>query len=357
MDLSNIAQNRLNNQQIVDKKFNKAKDLVAYMGAIQAQDYTMAKWAIGLRLLHATDETIEQAIDNGEIIRTHILRPTWHFVSADDIRWMLALTAPQIKTLCASVHRQLGLDNAIFMKSDAIIEKLLEGGKQLTRVEIMTELEKSGIQTNDLRASHIMFSAELNGIVCNGSRRSKQFTYALLDERVPPTPMLNKEEALAELAKRYFTSHAPATLQDFIWWSGLQVKDARMGLESIKSNLISEKIDKQEYWLPNSVSFANNVHESLHLIPAYDEFTISYKDRTASLDPLFARHAMSGNGIFNPIIVENGKVIGIWKRSFKKESVNIDNQFFNTTTFSNHFKMEEAKLKYAQFLGMKSVNS
>lgn len=344
-----IAQQRLHNQGIINTTFTKPSEVVAHLGAMQAQDYPMSKWAVGLRLPHATDESIEAAINEGSIVRTHILRPTWHLVAAQDIRWMLALTAPQVHQLVAYMYRQLELGDALLSRSNTIIAKALEGNNHLTRAELMAELDKEGINTSELRSAHLMFHAELNGIVCSGAMRGKQITYALLDERVPTTNSLAREEALAELAKRYFVSHGPATLQDFVWWSGLKVADARAGLEMIKSALISENIDDQLFWFPSlTSSFPKN---TVHLLPAFDEFMVSYKDRTASLSSDNHTTAITGNGIFKPIVVVNGKVEGTWKRSVQKDKVKVETAFFNSSF--DKVQLSSAIEQYTHFLGKK----
>jgi len=329
MNKSDIANVRLFNQQITATKFTCPEEIVSWFGAMQAQDYPMAKWAIGLRLPESTEAKIEKAIEEGRILRTHLMRPTWHFVAAEDIRWLLALSAPQLKSTSASILRSLNLDAQTSKRCNDLIAKALEGGKHLTRQEIMTELKNAGIDSDNLRAAYLMFSAEIDAVVCNGVKRGSQHTYALLDERVPKSGEFSREEAIAELTKRYFTSHAPATLKDFIWWSGLPTADARKGLEMNKPNLASEEIEGQTYWMPNSLSIPETGADSLYLLPAFDEYMVSYKDRSAALDPDRTKEAITGNGIFKPIIVVNGKIAGIWKRAFKKDSVLIERILFN----------------------------
>jgi len=290
----------------------------------------MSKYAIGVRLKNSTHQTIEDTINKAEIIRTHVLRPTWHFVAAEDIRWMLELSAKNLNRSLSSNNKKLELDEKTFRKCNTIIEKLLSDGKHLTRKEIMVALEKKGIKTNDLRAGHIMFRAETDLVVCNGIKRDKQFTYALFDERVPSTKKKTKEEALAELALRYFKSHGPASLQDFTWWSGLSVTDAKSGLESIKSNLISEKFREQFFWFGTERDY-KKTKTTLVYLPAFDEFLISYKSREVSINTDHTSHAFTNNGIFNPIIVHNAQVIGTWKPQFKKEIVIKENFFIKPT--------------------------
>lgn len=329
MTASKISHQRLLNQHIDGNELNSVRSLVQWMGAIQAQDYNMAKYAIGVRLKNSTDTGIEEAINNGEIIRIHVLRPTWHFVAGEDARWMMELTAKNLHKALASNNKKLELDEKTFSKANRIIERSLRGGKHLTRKEIMEALEKKGIKTNELRASHLMFRAETDLVVCNGIKKEKQFTYALLNERVPSSKSLTKEEALAELALRYFTSHGPATIQDFTWWSGLSVTDSKNGLELIKSKLVFEKYKDDLYWFSTEQTFSKN--NKMIFLPAYDEFLISYKSRHISLDTEYIPHTFTNNGIFNPVIVHNAKVIGTWKPQYKKQIL-IAPHFFNKPT-------------------------
>ncbi|HEY5408092.1 MAG TPA: winged helix DNA-binding domain-containing protein [Ginsengibacter sp.] len=350
MNFKNISNVRLIAQQITTPTFTTPKEIVSWMGALQAQDYNMAKWAIGVRLPGSTDAKIEDAFNKGTILRTHVLRPTWHFVSADDIQWMLELTAPHMNLAMKSRHKQLGLNEKIFSKSNSIIQKALEQGKHLTRPEIMSELEKANIATHDLKAIHLMYHAELNGIVCSGMMRGKNHTYALLEERVKKVKHITREEALAKLAERYFKSRCPATLEDFIWWSGLNITDGRNALEMVKNNFISENIKSKTYWLPGSFSVTPKSKSSFYLLPAFDEFIISYKDRRAVIEQEYYAKAFTANGIFRPVMVMNGKVIGLWKRDIQKDKLITEAQFFKRAGEAaiNSFKNESKT--YAKFL-------
>src|SRR5579884_1810369 len=226
-----IAQKRLYNHLIARQTFESPVDVVQWLGAVQAQDYAAAKWALGLRLPAVSDDDIERAFAGGAILRTHVMRPTWHFVAPADIRWLLALTAPRVHATNAYYYRQCELDDTTFTRCHEAMTNALQGGKQLTRPEIVSALKQIGIVADDpLRFGLIIMHAELEGIICSGARRGKQFTYALLDERAPQARTLERDEALSELVKRYFSSHGPATLQDFVWWSGLTAADAKAGL-------------------------------------------------------------------------------------------------------------------------------
>lgn len=354
MTLREVAKLRLLNQQIAATKFKRAKSLVAWMGALQAQDFAMAKWAIGARLSNATDQTIEEAISKGEVLRTHLLRPTWHLVAADDIHWLLALTAPQIRASAKSRDRQLELSDAIFSKSNKIIETALRDGTHLTRKELVAKLRAARIPTDENRASHLLLRAELEGIVCSGAINTGKQTYALLAERVPRSTRLNREEALAKLAHRYFTSHGPATVQDFTWWSGLPAGDAKRALEMIKPDFTSETINAQSYWFAHSTSVPKAGKESVHLLPAFDEFTISYKDRSASLPAMNHRQTISNNGIFRPVIVVNGQVTGIWKRAMNGDMLVVNTEFFDPPGKSTLSLLEKAAMRFGGFVGKRT---
>ncbi len=350
MTKNEIVVLRLFNQKIATSHYNTANQVTSWMGAIQAQDYPMAKWAIGLRLPNATDQNIESAFNKGIIVRTHVLRPTWHFVSADDVYWMLELTAPRIKSSLRSRQKQLGLTSAFLSKSNKIIEKALADGNYLTRNELKSKFEKAKIPLDGNRLSHLMMHAELEKLVCSGPVKDKQLTYALFDERVIKKERLTKEEALAKLAHRYFSSHGPATFQDFHWWSGLTIAEAKVALEMVKPVFIAEKIGKQEYWLSDTFSGSENPSGSVFLLPAFGEFIISYKDRSASIVFKEQEKLVFHFGVFRPIIVIDGIVAGIWKRIVKKDKILIEFTFFKTPKKEIMELTEDAAEAFGQFL-------
>jgi hypothetical protein len=350
-EISNL---RLANQQITGTKFTSPKEVVAWMGAMQAQDYAMSRWAVGVRLPNSTEKTIEATLGRGEIIRTHVLRPTWHIVSADDLRWMLALTAPQIKAGMKSRSMQLGLTDAILAESRKVIEKTLCDGNHATREELIAALDKANINTDENRASHIFMAAELESLICSGVNRNGKQTYSLLEEWVPASRLLGREEALSALAKRYFTSHGPATLEDFNWWSGLSAGDARRALDMVKSELGSEVVEEKTYWF---VETNFKTKESAFLLPAFDEFIISYKDRSATITFEDHKRAISSNGMFHPTVVVNGETIGVWKRAIKKEKVAIEVEYFINPKPALQNLIEAASIRYGEFLGKKAEMS
>jgi hypothetical protein len=328
MTAKDITYLRLINQQIAAQKFKTVKKLVGYMGALQAQDYAMGKLAIGLRLKNITDKPVEKAINHGEIIRTHALRGTWHFVAAEDLWWMLNLSADKIKKQLRTRHKQLELNEKDFSRSFGIISNMMKGGKHITREEIVLRLEKEKFNITENRTSFILLQAELEGIICKGKIVNNNHAYTLMDYWIPAKKELTREEAIAKLALKYFSSHGPATVQDFVWWSGLTLTEAKAALNNIKQHLTSLGVASHTYWLTSQTHIPSNHPDSVYLLPAFDEFIISYTDRSAALAAQHLKKVISSNGIFWPVVVINGQVTGIWKRSFTKDKIAIEMGYF-----------------------------
>jgi len=352
MNISDTPFIRLHNQQLTQTNFKTAKELVNWMGALQAQDYNQAKWALGVRLPHLTAEQIETTFNQGDFIRTHLMRPTWHFVSPDDIYWLLELTAKQIKSAMKARNRQLELTEEVFRKSQEVMINVLEGNRSLTREELGVYLNNAGIKTADQRLPHILMEAEIDGIICSGGIREKKQTYALLSERVPEKKSLTKDEALALLARKYFTSHGPATLADFVWWSGLPVSEARKALALNKDVLFSEIHESDTYWFSGSFSHQKPETDSVVLLPAFDEYLISYKNRSAAIEADHHAKAISSNGVFRPIIVVNGRISGLWKHTIKKDKLLIDLNHFRPHNQSEKRLITRAAESFGHFSGM-----
>ena len=236
-----LIRRRLANQHLAASTLRSPAEIVAWFGAMQAQEYPAARWALGLRARGLDDAAVAQAFDDGAILRTHAMRPTWHFVAPADIRWMQALTGPRVQALNAYYARKNELDGKTVARSrGGDRTRRSAGGRHRTRPELAAALGKAGIPAAGQRLAYLMMSAELDQVICSGPRRGKQFTYALLDERAPRARVLPRDEALGELTRRYFTSHGPATLRDYVWWSGLTMKDARRGVEIAGRALVQE---------------------------------------------------------------------------------------------------------------------
>jgi hypothetical protein len=347
-----IINRRLNNQRLVGAAFEKPKEVVAWQGAVQAQDYAGAKWALGQRVQNADDAAVERAFNTGAILRTHVMRPTWHFVAPADIRWLLALTAPRVNMINATMYRQLELDNALFVRSNRVMAEALTGGHYLTRTELGAVLEQAGIVAEGIRLGYILHRAELDAVVCSGPRRGKQFTYALLDERAPRAKTLARDEALAELTKRYFTSHGPAMVQDFAWWSGLTTADVREGLEMVKDALIQERVGDQTYWLSPDRPLVKAPSPTAYLLPNYDEYLISYRNSRPAVEPKYAELFMLRNVVFSHFVVVDGRVVGSWKRTFQKKTVVIALRLFEPLSEAQTQAIRAAAGRFGRFLGM-----
>ncbi|MBP7964230.1 MAG: AlkZ family DNA glycosylase [Caldilineaceae bacterium] len=354
MTNAEIARQRLTNHRIAHEKFDLPSQVVTSFGAMQAQDYASAKWAIGLRCTAATEATINQAIADRTIVRSWLMRGTLHVVAAVDVRWMLTLLAPRLIAGAARRHQQLELDQATFARSFKVLADLLEGGKEATRAEIRATLEQVGISTAGQRLYHILGQAVLAELVCFASGQNNQEAFALLDDWVPHGKSLEGDEALAALAERYFKSRGPATLQDFVWWSGLLVGDARRGLEGASPRLHQEKIQGQTYWLPQDGPPPAVPSSTACLLPAFDEYYLGYRGRDAVLDAVYDKRVASNNGVFRPIIVIDGQVVGIWRRVAAKGSVVITPQPFRALTVAEDQAVHVAANQIRGFLGLPS---
>jgi hypothetical protein len=352
-----LIRQRLRNQKLARSDVYTPAKAVTWLGAIQAQDYPAAKWALGLRVSDTTDADVEQAFDEGTILRTHFLRPTWHFVTPADIRWMLKLSAPRVHAANAPYYRKLGLDDRLFARSRATLERALEGGRQLTRSELASALQHAGVQADGMRLAYLMMHAELDQVICSGARRGRQFTYALLEERVPRVPALERDEALTELTRRYFSSRGPATVRDYVWWSGLTVRDARAGIEMAGSALAHEVIDGRTHWFAPSRAAVRQVRRSapaVYLLPNYDEYGIAYKDR--DVIPSVPRpRRLDGKDEFAHLLAINGGLVGRWRRTLTASAVVVEAQVFRSLTRSESAALDASVARYGRFLNVRAT--
>jgi len=313
-----LLQARLRNQRLTGSAFTSPAEVVGWFGAMQAQDYAAAKWGVSLRARGLTDAAVDAAFDRGEILRTHVMRPTWHFVRPADIRWLLALTAPQVHKLAAPRHRRLGLDAGTFRRSRRVLERALRDRTYLTRAEIAAVFARSGVPAAPDQVAHVMLHHELDAVVCSGPRRGAQFTYALLEERAPRAKTRAREESLADLTRRYFQSHGPATLRDFAWWSGLSMKDVRAAVAMMTPPVEEIVVDDFRYVrLKPDTTGRRRVRlqrdPEVLLLPVYDEYVIAYRDRSAIAHP--------GADVFAHSMVVDGRIRGSWRRTLTGKSM------------------------------------
>jgi hypothetical protein len=343
---TDLADLRLQNQRITRPGPRGAEKVVAWFGAVQAQEYGPAKWGVGLRSPPGTTEAaIDRAIDQGRILRTHVLRPTWHFVTPADIGWMLELTAPRVHRIMASYDRRLGLSADVMTRAAGIFERALGDHGCLTRRELGTHLQRAGLPSTSMAQAHIAMYAELEGLICSGPRRGKQSTYALVADRAPAAPRLQRDEALAELTRRYFRSHGPATIRDFVWWSGLTTADARRGLEMNRAR--SRDLDGLTYWtIGRDPRSAPRPKGALHLLPIYDEFLVAYRDHRVVPRPAYAL------GNFQHALVIGGQVAGTWRTTLNAKGVAVSAQTLRRLTPVERRALTQAVARYRHFLGV-----
>lgn len=346
-----IAIRRLCSQQLDHSQFKKPEEVIAWFGGVQAQDYPGAKWAVGGRLKDITDADIDYTLTEKKIVRTWAMRGTLHFVTASDIRWLLALLAPRIIAKNARRYRELELDEETLTRSNNVLKNALQDGSHLTRRELLAILQENGISTEGQRAPYMLQRASLDGLICQGGIQSSNNPIFISMDQLPKIKTLKHDKALTELARRYFTSHGPATLQDFTWWSGLLSKDAKTGLEAVKSSLTSQIIGGKTYWYSPSKQAVQYSSPTVHLLSSFDEYIVGYKDRSASLDKVHSKKTSIEN-IMYPTIAIDGQIVGTWKRRFKKNEVIIELKPVTALNTVEKHVLDEAVCYFGEFLEM-----
>ena len=345
----NIPALRLQHQHITQPHLTQPEQVVAWLGGLQGQDYPGAKWSIALRMPSATEADVVQTFDSGKLVRTWPMRGTLHVVAAADLRWMLMLTSPKNLASSASRRRALELDDTTLARCREVFTQALQGGKHLSREGMYAALAQANISIDGQRGNHILWNCALHGLICLSTSNDKEQNFALVDEWIAPTPPKTRDEALAELAARYFLSRGPATLQDFIWWSGLSAAEARSGLAAIQSQLVAETVGKLTYWLPAD-SHTPKEAPSAFALPGFDEYLLGYKDRSAVLDAAHAEQVCpGGNGVFAATIVIDGRVVGTWKRVFQKTGIAISATPFTHLSPTDTQRFAAAVQRYGAF--------
>jgi hypothetical protein len=349
--VESVAQRRTRNLRLDGAPLATAQAVVAWLGAVQAQDYGPAKWSVGQRSVGLREADVERAFAEGHILRTHVLRPTWHFVAPADIRWLLELTRPRVHAMAGFGRRRDKLDAETFTRAHDVFVKALQGGRQRTRKELELELRDNGLEASGTRLAHILMQAELDGLLCSGAPRGKQHTYALLEERVPPARPLSRDEALVELTCRYFTSHGPASPRDFQWWSSLSLAEVRRGLQLADSQLRQDTHDGVTYWSgqPAEPGQARRAH----LLQMFDEYVVGYSQTRRALD----RANISG-GLFSTINVRSGAIVldtqltGTWRRSVDRDAIVIEARLHRALDDARMQALLAEADRYAAFLDL-----
>jgi hypothetical protein len=361
--VNDIAARRLQAQRLIGEPFESPIGAIRSLTAVQSQDYAGAKWALGQRSRGTTDAELDRLFDEGAILRTHLMRPTWHFVLPEDTGWLLALTGPRVRAGLIARNRELEIDDSVAARSQALFTAALTGGRHMTRTELGEVLSAGRISPDGQRLPHLLMRAELDAVIGSGPRRGKQFTYALLEERAPKARVLDRDEAVAELTLRYFRGHGPAQLQDFVWWSGLKMADARAGIATAGKALEHRAMAGKDYWFDSGAVLPRKVDTIAHLLPNYDEYTVAYRDRAEILhadlpfDPaVFTRAGIPGatsisfGSILSNVVTIGGKVRGSWRRTITRDGVRIEARMLDRLKPAESRAVEAAGRRLGEFL-------
>ncbi len=338
----NIANTRLLNQQLVCPQTTDVHELVTWMGMLQAQEYTMMRWAVGIRMKQPSMEAFRRAYDSGQIVRTHLFRCTWQLVAAEDLRWMLKLCADKNKT--AIKYYGHGISENDFKRANKLICQVLAGHKSMTKKTLLARLTEHGLSGDIHTMTRFLQMAEAEGLVCSGHLDEKQNTYALIDERISYTSELTHDESAMLLARKYFRSHSPATLKDFAWWTNLNTSDCKNAISAISSELTTERYNGEIYFLHQDCRTKGCRKKTL-LLPAYDEYLLGYKSRHHVIEDKFCQQAYNKNGFFYPVIVQDGNVIGNWHPLKECRFFNEDNKTDISKLLQQYHKFMNSKTK------------
>jgi len=350
-----IARRRMRNSRLTGTGFESPDEAVRWHLAMQAQDYGPGKWSIGQRSTGLVEGDLDEALAAGSIVRTHVLRPTWHFVARDDVRWLLSLSGPRVQQGNAGRYRDLGLDERTRARCEAVIVSALEGGTHLTRNEIGSVLDDAGIDRQGQRLPHILMHCELEAVIGSGGLSGKQQTYALLDERVPKGGRSDRDEALAELTRRYLTSHGPATVKDLNWWSGLTMGDIRKALGLLGAEVRSETVDGIVFWSIAADEVPPPPARGAHLLQTYDELVVGFGESRFFGDPGVerARAAWSGRDGTLPSggVLLNGRVGGHWRRTIERTLIRMELYLYEEPKRGDARALDAAASDLGRFFG------
>jgi hypothetical protein len=354
MPAADIAALRLRNQWLAWPSAAEPDEVLRALGAVQSQDYGPAKWSLAQRTTGCTDAALEQAFASGRILRTHVLRPTWHFVAPADIRWLLAATASRVQLRCAHRYRQLGLDAATRTKTEKLLAGALEGGNHLTRREVGALLERAGIAAAGQRLPYVLMNAELQGLICSGAPKGKQHTFALLEERAPQATRLTGDEALAELTRRYFSGHGPATAKDLAAWASLTVAEVKRSIAMVAGQLEHEVVDGLTFWFAAPPApQAASPSPVVHLLQTFDEYVMGYGESRFVLDLAGrVRPLPPMPGVFAPVVVLDGQVAGRWRRTLTGGAVVVEAALDLPFSEAQARALDLAVNEFGAFLGL-----
>jgi len=350
-----LAHLRLLSQRIISSATATPVVVARSMLAMQAQDLSAAKWAVGLRAAGITSGEVDAALSDGTLVRSWPMRGTLHITAAEDLPWILGLTSARTIASARKRHADLGLDGRVFERAGEVAQRHLTGGKALTREALLVEFQRAGIEPTGQRGYHILWRLAQDGTICCGPPHGKQQTFVLLDEWVKHPRRYEREEALGELARRYFEGHGPATERDLAWWAKLTLNDVRIGLAVARGRLAAITVDGEKYLMSDAAEERLSgvaVAKSVVLLPGFDEYLLGYADRRAVLDPAYSQRIVpGGNGVFAPMVVVNGRVAGTWRRGTGKDESSLTVEPFEPMSRGVATKLHRAVAEYGRFLG------
>ncbi|RHA41611.1 winged helix DNA-binding domain-containing protein, partial [Cellulomonas rhizosphaerae] len=284
MDALEVAHLRLRNQHLAGPPLADAAAVVRHLGAVQAQELAMARWSLGQRSLARDDTEVRRALDAGEIVRTHALRPTWHFVAPEDLRWIQALTGPRVRIASRYYEARSGIDDELAARATALMADAVRGKNHLTRPELGAALATGGIEAAGVRLSYLVMRAELDAVLVNGVQRGKQQTYALADERIASSRDLTGDDAVAELTRRYLASHGPATVKDLGWWSSLTLTQVRRGIALLGDTVVAHDVGGTTFWSVPGPAVVREPSPTVHVLQGYDAYGVAYSEGRSVLN-------------------------------------------------------------------------
>ncbi len=353
MDALEIAHRRLHNQRLSGPPAADPVSLVRELGAVQSQEYAIAKWSLGQRCTGVDDRAVQHLIDSGAIVRTHALRPTWHFLAAEDVGWIQSLTGPRVLGTMGPYLRRYGLDDPdLVAKVNKSIVDALSGANHLTRNELGAALATAGIEVTGMQLGFITGRAELEGLIGNGQMRGKQHTYALLSERVVDPVVYEPDDALAELTRRYFTSHGPATVKDFSWWSSLTLTQIRRGLSLVGTDLTCETVDGCAYWFAPGDPPVRDQSPAVRVLQTYDEYGVAYTESRLmnNIAGVDLRLPMSNS--LAQVFTVDSQLAGSWRRVVTKDGITAQMSPAVRLNASKRKAIDVAFQRYAAFAGV-----
>jgi hypothetical protein len=324
---------------------------------MQAQEFAIARWSIGQRTRAESARAVDRAFRDGIIVRTHIVRPTWHFVLAADLRWLLVASAPRVHALNAYPYRLCAIDGKAANKTQRVLVRALEGGRELTRVELGQALERAGIEATGMRLGYILMRAELDGVIVSGALRGKQRTYAAFDERVPPAPAVDADEALAELTRRYFVARGPATVRDYARWGSLTLREARRCLEMIQTKLEREEVGGRTYFFDPKIPDVPVKSPAVDLVQCYDECIMSYSESKDVLRPrATAKANLTDGGFFHAILLD-GRLAGHFRLADDGDKLTFKARLYQSFDRAERRALDAAIDRYGRFAGVSVVRT